>query len=291
MPVWRPRLDWLEVAVAAVLGQSGPSVELIVVDDGNESPVSELLAHVDDRRLRIERVPHVGLPAGRNAGVAAARGDYVRFVDCDDFIPPGSTARLHALMEGRHDRIAYGASLVCDEQLKPRWRMSTRQQGDAVVDSLFASFNVRPGGVMWPRSLLQLVPFDASFTVAEDWDQMQRALEHAAVRGTREVVHLYRRHPTSMTADIDAGRVAAQRIVAAYFERHPEQRGTAMERRALAFLDAMAARVYATHHQPRAAVRHLLRGLGRDPLCLRHELPMVCNALAGRLALALGRTP
>jgi hypothetical protein len=294
MPVWRPRRDWLEAAVAAVLEQTGPSVELVILDDGNETPVSELLgrvAHAEDPRLRIERVPHVGVSAGRNAGVAAARGEYVRFVDCDDVVPPDSTARLYALMEGRHDRIAYGASLVCDEQLNPRWRMSTGQQGDAVIDSLFASFNVRPGGVMWPRSLLKEVTFDESFTVAEDWDQMQRALEHATVRGTREIVHLYRRHPTSATADIDAGRLAAQRIVAAYFERHPEQRGTATERRALAFLDAMAARVYATHHQPRAAARHLLRGLARDPLCLRHELPMVRNALAGRLALALGRTP
>lgn len=292
MPVWRPRLDWLEVAVSAALAQSGPSIELIVIDDGNDVPVSELLAYVDDPRLRIERVPHIGLPAGRNAGVAAARGKYVRFADCDDFMPPDSTARLYALMDGCRDRITYGASLICDENLKPRWRMSTRQQGDAVVDSLFASFNVRPGGgVLHPRSLLQHVPFDPSFTVAEDWDQMQRALEHATVRGTREIVHLYRRHPTSMTADIDAGRLAAQRIVAAYFERHPEQRGTAMERRALAFLDAMAARVYATHHQPRAAVRHLLRGLRRDPLCLRHDMPMVRNTLTGKLALALGRTP
>jgi glycosyltransferase involved in cell wall biosynthesis len=292
MPVWRPRTDWLEVAVAAALDQSGPSIELIVADDGNEVPVGELLAHVEDPRLRIERVPHVGVSAGRNAGVAAARGEYVRFIDCDDSIPRDSTARLYALMEGRGDRITYGASLMCDEQLNPRWRMSTRQQGDAVVDSLFASFNVRPGGgVMQPRSLLLRVPFDTSFTVAEDWDQMQRALEHATVRGTREVVHLYRRHPTSTTADIDAGRVAAERIVASYFERHPEQRGTKLERHTQAFLDAMTARVYATHHQPRAAIRHLLRGLRRDPLCIRHDMPMVRNALMGKLAVAVGRTP
>ena len=292
MAVWRPRLDWLDVAVAAALAQSGPSIELVIVDDGNDVPLSKLLAHVEDPRLRIERMPHIGLSAGRNAGVAAARGDYVRFVDCDDFIPPDSTARLYDLMEGRTDRITYGASLICDERLNPRWRMSTRQQGDAVLDSLFASFNVRPGGgVMQPRSLLLQVPFDTSFTVAEDWDQMQRALEHATVRGTREVVHLYRRHPTSMTADIDAGRVAAQRIVASYFERHPERRGTKLERQTQAFLDAMAARVYATHRQPRAAVRHLLRGLRRDPLCIRHDMPMVRNALAGKFASALGRTP
>ena len=292
MAVWRARLDWLEVAVTAALDQSGPSIELVIVDDGNETPVSELLAHIEDPRLRFERMPHRGLPAVRNAGVAAARGQYVRFADCDDFIPPDSTARLYDLMDGRTDRITYGASLICDEQLNPRWRMSTRQQGDAVVDSLFASFNVRPGGgVMQPRSLLLRVPFDTSFTVAEDWDQMQRALEHATVRGTREVVHLYRRHPTSTTADIDAGRVAAQRIVASYFERHPEQRGTKLERHTQAFLDAMTARVYATHHQPRAAIRHLLRGLRRDPLCIRHDMPMVRNALMGKLAVAVGRTP
>jgi hypothetical protein len=206
-------------------------------------------------------------------------------------MPPNSNTRLHELIEGRHDVIAYGASLVCDESLEPRWRMSTRQQGNAIVDSLFASFNVRPGGVMFPRSLLERVQFDTSLTVAEDWDQMQRALEHATVRGTREVAHIYRRHPTSATADIEAGMRASELIIAAYFKRHPEQRGTKLERQALAFLDAMAARVYVTHGQRGVAARRLLRGMRRDPLCIRHEWPQVHNVLAGRLARALGRKP
>jgi hypothetical protein len=291
MPVWRPRRDWLEEAVGSVLEQTGPSQELVIVDDGNETPVAELLAQFGDPRLRVVRLGHVGLAAARNAGIEAARGEHVRFMDCDDVMPPGSTARLFELMDGRRDRIAYGASLVCDESLKPRWRMSTGQQGDAIRDSLFASFNVRPGGLMFPRSLLLRAPFDTRFTVAEDWDQMQRALELAGVRGTREVVHLYRRHPTSATADIEAGMRASQLIVAAYFERHPEQMNTRLERQALAFLDAMAARVYATHGQRRAAARHLLRGLRRDPLCWRHEWPQVRSVLAGRLARALGREP
>lgn len=291
MPVWRPRQDWLEAAVASVLEQTGPSIELVIVDDGNETPVEKLLAHVEDPRLRFVRLEHGGPSAGRNVGVARALGEHVRFFDCDDVMPPGSTARLYELIDGRQDRIAYGASLVCDEDLKPRWRMSTRQQGNAIVDSLLASFNVRPGGLMFPRSLLEQAPFDTRFTVAEDWDQMQRALELASVAGTREVVHLYRRHPTSATADIEAGMRASRSIVEAYFERHPEQRGTRLERQALAFLDAMAARVYATHGQRRVAAQRLLRGMRRDPLCLRHEWPQVRNVLAGRLARAVGREP
>jgi hypothetical protein len=79
--------------------------------------------------------------------------------------------------------------------------------------------------------------------------------------------------------------------VAAYYERHPEQRGTRLERQTGAFLEAMAARVYATHGQRGVAARHLLRGLRRDPLCLRHEWPQVRNVLAGRIARAFGREP
>ncbi len=292
MPVWRPHQAWLEVAVAAALAQTGPSIELLIVDDGNTTPVSALLAHITDPRLRFERIEHGGISAGRNAGLAVARGEHIRFIDCDDFIPPGSTARLYSLMQGRLDRVTYGATLVCDDELNPRWRMSTDQQGDARIASLFASFNVRPGGgTMQSRRLLEVEPFDTSLTVAEDWDQMQRALEHTTVHGTREAVHLYRRHPTSATADIEAGMRAAREIVAAYFGRHPEQSGTRLERQAHAFLDAMAARVYATHGQRRVAAAHLLRGLRRDPLCLRHEWPQVRNVLAGKLALALGREP
>lgn len=292
MPVWRPRQDWLEVAVASALAQTGPSIELLIVDDGNETPVSELLAHIGDPRLRFERVAHGGISAGRNAGVAAASSEHIRFLDCDDFLPPDSTERLYGLMAGREHRITYGAALICDSDLNPRWRMSTGQQGDATVDSLFASFNVRPGGTtMYSRSLLRRVPFDPSFTVAEDWDQMQRALEHATVKGTRDPVLYYRRHPTSTTSNIEAGMEASRRIVAAYFERHPEQRGTRLERQAGAFLDAMAARIYATHGQRRQAARHLLRGLRRDPLCLRHEWPQVRSVLAGRVARARGREP
>ena len=48
MPVWRPRSDWLHEAVASALDESACEVELIVVDDGNEQPVAELLVDVGD---------------------------------------------------------------------------------------------------------------------------------------------------------------------------------------------------------------------------------------------------
>ncbi len=110
MPVWRPRPEWLRRAVTAALAQRGCEIELIVVDDGSPDPMEELLSDVDDDRLRVLRVEHAGAsrarhcaPASRarNAGIAAARGGYVRFIDADDEILPGSTARLVELAGGR----------------------------------------------------------------------------------------------------------------------------------------------------------------------------------------------
>lgn len=92
MPVWRSREDWLRAAVDSALAQRDCDLELIVVDDGCERPVAELLADVDDRRLRVRRVPHGGVSAARNAGLAAAGGDWIRYVDGDDVLT--ATARL-----------------------------------------------------------------------------------------------------------------------------------------------------------------------------------------------------
>ena len=289
MAIWNPRLDWMQAAVASALDQSGVETELLVVDDGNDPPVADLLNDIDDPRLRIERVPHVGVARARNEGIAVARGRYVRVVDCDDVFPRDSTARLLELMSGREDLITYGASMMCDAELRPLWKMSTAQQGDAAVDALFTRFHVRPGGVLFPRALLELEPFDPSYKGSDDWEQMLRALEHAHVRGTRATVHLYRRHRGGITAGIENGRESAQRIVEAYFERHPSKRGTRLEREALAMLDATAARVYATHGQPRKALIHLLRGVRRDPLCVRHDFKQARNLLVGRVAHRPGR--
>src|SRR5438270_10585890 len=119
MPAFSPSPEWLRTAVRSALGQHGWPIELIVVDDGSPKPVAELLDDVEDPRLRIVRVPHGGVAQARNAGIAAARGEYIRFVDADDVVDPDSTMRLATLIGGRRDVIAYGATLFCDEQLRP----------------------------------------------------------------------------------------------------------------------------------------------------------------------------
>src|SRR3569833_1089636 len=118
MPVWQPNGEWLQQAVRSCLAQAHSNVELIVVDDGCAEPVASLLPDFDDQRLRIMRISHAGVSNARNAGVAAARGSWIRFVDADDVLPPASTTML-LQSASRSFPVVYGQTKVCDEQLRP----------------------------------------------------------------------------------------------------------------------------------------------------------------------------
>jgi glycosyltransferase involved in cell wall biosynthesis len=280
MPVWRPNRLWLRAAVAAALAEDGCDLELVIVDDGNDRPVSELLADVDDARIRHVRVDHGGVSLARNAGQAAAGGAFLRYVDADDVVAPGSTAHLLSLLDGRADHVAYGATLQCDERLRPRWRMTCRLQGQLAEATLLGRVAIRPHAMLFPRSVVERTgEWDAAFVVSGDWDFVLRAFEHATVVGDQRVASLYRRHGGSLTARIEEGMTSARRIVDRYFERHPDRRGTGLERRARAMLDAKAARVYASRGRWADAVAPAARAASTDPRALGVEVTLAMPAL------------
>lgn len=83
------RPDLLLESVGSVLAQSYPHWELIIVDDGSNSPATtELIGAAQfSNRIRIIRHPEArGLSAARNSGIEAATGDFVTFLDDDDLL-------------------------------------------------------------------------------------------------------------------------------------------------------------------------------------------------------------
>lgn len=80
----------IEHAVDSVLAQTYTSLDVIVVDDGSTDGTAELLAcrYANEPRLRCIRQENRGVSAARNAGLRAARGAYISFLDSDDAWKP-----------------------------------------------------------------------------------------------------------------------------------------------------------------------------------------------------------
>ncbi|GAB2578941.1 glycosyltransferase family 2 protein [Dyella jejuensis] len=102
MPVYNAEA-WLSRAIDSVLAQSHALLELIVVDDGSSdrSPgMLEAYAALDARVHVLRQPANGGVAAARNTGIAAAIGDYISFLDADDWWHPAKLERqLNSMRE------------------------------------------------------------------------------------------------------------------------------------------------------------------------------------------------
>ena len=89
--------------VDSALGQTHPSVEVIIVDDGSRDETADVVAarYGNDARVRLIRQANGGVSAARNTGLRAARGDYVALLDSDDVWEPWKLELQLACMRAR----------------------------------------------------------------------------------------------------------------------------------------------------------------------------------------------
>ena len=94
----------IEATLRAILNQAGaPAFEVVVVDDGSPDATGDIVAALaaGEPRLRLLRLPaNVGRGLARAAGVAAARGQSIGFVDADITLPPDWLARCAEALPG-----------------------------------------------------------------------------------------------------------------------------------------------------------------------------------------------
>lgn len=80
--------SYLEECVNSVLNQTYHNLEIILVDDGSTDKTAELcdILHSQDNRVFTVHTPNRGVSAARNTGLDVVTGDYILFVDSDDYI-------------------------------------------------------------------------------------------------------------------------------------------------------------------------------------------------------------
>lgn len=125
IPVYKTE-HYLDACVRSVLSQQGPAFEVITVDDGSPDRCPELCdAWAEkDARVKVIHKPNGGLSSARNAGLAAARGDYILFLDSDDTHVSGSFAALQAQMQAQPVEILnFGINIIRNNRVTEVWGM------------------------------------------------------------------------------------------------------------------------------------------------------------------------
>lgn len=87
----------LETCLQSVIGQTFPDIEIIVVNDGSTDNSPEIIARFarHDSRIVVIDKPNEGVAWARQCGVNAAHGEYIQYLDGDDYLEPDAIERLY----------------------------------------------------------------------------------------------------------------------------------------------------------------------------------------------------
>jgi len=223
----------IDRAVRSALAAAVP-VEVVVVDDGSTDGTAQ--AAGEDPRLRVISGSWGGAGAARNQGVAAARGEFVAFLDADDAWRPGRLAREVELF--RKDP---GLVLVCTDSVtlggdSPGKRgfhqhaaglaFAEPLGGDVWVwadpfPALCAALFVNTSSVVVRKAVFRkLGGFETRFPIAEDFDLWLRLALQGTFAGLREPAVCIHDVPDSLCSDEEAMLQATEEMLAGFQARN-----------------------------------------------------------------------
>lgn len=215
IPVYKVEA-YLDDCVKSVLGQTYRNIEVILVDDGSPDNCPAMCDDYgrQDRRIRVIHKPNGGLSDARNQGLKSATGDYVLFLDSDDFYIDNEAV----------------SQLVAEVQKNPAIDIVFYRRTTITRANTIPSLPIVPGNISGKDKitglhyLLQNGDFMASACqkmmrrtlltdnnlffekglLSEDWDWTIGVYSHARVLAAiNNPFYGYRKHPGSITRSIN----------------------------------------------------------------------------------------
>lgn len=206
------RPETLRHAIASLQAQTVQDFEILVVGDGCADPTRELMASIQDPRVRwfdLPKAPGFGY-GNRNTALEEARGDFMAYMAHDDLAMPDHLERLLRYFEDPEVILAYSRPLWVDPQ--GHFFPSYFSLEDPVVLTRFLrrEFNLMPACCVVYRldATRRQLRWDDQLTKAGDWDLWIRILQSGS---DKELQSVLRFHPFPTTFHFQADWRQARR--------------------------------------------------------------------------------
>lgn len=193
---------YLPQAIESVLQQDYKNFELVVVDDGSTDNTKDVVKQFPEAKYFYQ--PNAGLSAARNTGADKSTGDYIVFLDADDWFLEGafreSVAALKAnpdaaFVYGRHQKFNERNEALLNEQ-------EQEYAGDHYRHLLRYNFIAMHAAVFYRRWVFEKFRFDTSLPSCEDYDLYLKVTRHHPIAYHPHPIASYRKLANGMSSNI-----------------------------------------------------------------------------------------
>jgi glycosyltransferase involved in cell wall biosynthesis len=197
---------YIRQAIESALAQTHPVHEIVVVDGGSRDGTEEIARGYGPRVRVIEQRPsgRKGIGAARNLGIEASSGEWVAFLDADDWWDPQITAmRLTALESNPEARLSYTGRYTVYEATGERL-LEPAREGRQIWPSLRWINQVSNSSVLaHRRTVVEAGGFREDIRCFEDWEMWVRLRRLCPFASVAEPLLFYRVLPGSSSHDFE----------------------------------------------------------------------------------------
>jgi len=202
--------QYLEECLESIINQKYRKLEIILVDDGSTDKSGEICDEYakKDSRIKVIHQKNQGVAAARNVSIAKATGDYIGFVDSDDFIVPDMYKNMISLAEKYHADIVMCNAKYTDQygQNIPNYgsaksiaeRTLTGKQYVTELCTTYNSIYVVPWNKIYRKCLFEDIQYPVGKTIDDEAVIHRIAHKCDKIVFTSKIYYFYRQQPTSI---------------------------------------------------------------------------------------------
>lgn len=177
----------------SVITQSYTDWECVIVDDGSTDDSSQLCKSYTDNRIRYIYKENGGVSSARNKGFEEAKGDYVLFLDADDYLLPKGLEVLKQLVDKYNIPVAVGNYYLEFRNYK---RLHGLRLSEGIIKYRFMYnymrlYSDRAGAALYRKDTLPRNPFNTQLSRYEDTECMIKVMEKYEFAYSPEPVMAY----------------------------------------------------------------------------------------------------
>ena len=203
--------ETLEKCLNSVVQQSYGNLEVIIIDDGSTDGTSKIYEDFQnkDARIIVFKQKNSGVSNARNKGVKAAIGEYICFVDSDDWVEPNYCAELYHLLITQNADIAIveasyeegNGTVVFDKPISTENVFDGKRALILLLEDKFIQSH--PWGKLYKSSFLKDIDFPEDVKCFEDYSTLFKIFDKAVkvVRSDEKLYH-YIQHEDSLSHNL-----------------------------------------------------------------------------------------